>query len=111
MPTRPITRLWLGISRGELCQRWKAAMLERIETQAKCDGSQPKDRPELGPAFVEHIGTDALIAWAFSPGLGRTPAPGSIRRLVAAARTWTTWLESHSCQDLDDERAPDPRTR
>jgi hypothetical protein len=108
MPTRPIARLWLGISRTELCERWQAAMLERIEANARCDG---KHRPEPGPAFVHHIGTDPLIAWAFNPGPGRTRAPGSLRRLETAARTWTTWLESHSCRELDDERAPDRRAR
>jgi hypothetical protein len=34
-------------------------------------------------ALVQHMAEDALVGWAWAPGAGRTPAPGSPRRSSA----------------------------
>ena len=42
---------------------------------------QIKDRERNGGRslddLVHHIGTDTLVGWAWAPGIGRQPAPGT----------------------------------
>jgi len=38
--------------------------------------------------LVHHIGDDSLVAWAWSPGYGRTPAPGSQQEAKVLAQAW-----------------------
>ncbi len=42
-------------------------------------------------AVAEHIGNDTLVGWAWQPGLGRTPAPGTQK---AAGRLVEAWIET-----------------
>jgi hypothetical protein len=39
-------------------------------------------------ALVEHIGTDHLVGWAWAPGSGRQPAPGTQKRAGALVEAW-----------------------
>jgi hypothetical protein len=38
--------------------------------------------------IVEHIGTDPLVGWAWAPGLGRKPAPGTQQQAGALVEAW-----------------------
>jgi hypothetical protein len=38
--------------------------------------------------LVEHIGTDTLVGWAWAPGFGRTPAPGTQKEAGALVEAW-----------------------
>jgi hypothetical protein len=40
--------------------------------------------------LVDHIGTDPLVGWAWAPGFGRTPAPGTQQDAGALAKAWVT---------------------
>ena len=39
-------------------------------------------------AIYEHMATDGLVGWAWDPGAGRTPAPGSQDVLGQLTRAW-----------------------
>jgi hypothetical protein len=39
-------------------------------------------------ALIEHIGTDTLVGWAWAPGFGRTPAPGTQTEAGALVKAW-----------------------
>lgn len=40
-------------------------------------------------ALVRHVITDTLVLWAWSPGKGRTPAPGTAAEFGALMQAWT----------------------
>jgi hypothetical protein len=40
-------------------------------------------------ALLDHVVTDSLIVWAWSPGPGRLPPPGTNAQFVALLRAWT----------------------
>ena len=103
MPTRDITRLQRGMSKQALCRNWHAAIQERVKQAEQCPGK----KLSASELFTAHIAEDGLIAWAFDPGPGRTPAPGSLERLKAAARIWAPMLESDTwCHTLEKDRRP-----
>jgi hypothetical protein len=58
----PASMAWQGKSLGQICE-------------------QVKDRARNGgrtlAAVVEHMAKDSLVGWAWSPGPGREPAPGT----------------------------------
>jgi hypothetical protein len=37
---------------------------------------------------VEHMSIDSLVGWAWSPGVGRTPALGTQAQLAALLEAW-----------------------
>jgi hypothetical protein len=39
-------------------------------------------------ALVEHIGSDHLVGWAWAPGFGRRPAPGTQQEAGALVEAW-----------------------
>jgi hypothetical protein len=53
---------------------------------------QIKDRERNGGRSVEelihHIGTDTLVGWAWKPGFGRRPAPGTQQQAGALVEAW-----------------------
>ena len=69
----PIEMAWLGRSAGQICE-------------------QIKDRERNGGKTLaqihEHMAHDALVAWGWEPGDGRTPAPGSQAQLGALIGAW-----------------------
>lgn len=38
--------------------------------------------------LIEHIGDDTLVGWAWNPGKGRTPAPGTQKEAKALVEAW-----------------------
>ena len=38
--------------------------------------------------LVDHIGRDSLVGWAWAPGAGRTPAPGTQEEAGALVAAW-----------------------
>jgi hypothetical protein len=69
----PIEMAWQGKSAGEICQ-------------------QIKDPQRNGGRSLEllhdHLAKDDLIAWAWHPGVGRDPVPGTQERLGELVRAW-----------------------
>src|SRR5947208_4984459 len=47
-----------------------------------CDSIRPEH------ALVHHIGTDTLVGWAWAPGAGRRPAPGTQKQAGALVEAW-----------------------
>jgi hypothetical protein len=64
---------WQGTSVGALC-------------------NQLKDPRRTGgrdlAAILKHLVTDTLVLWAWEPGPGRTPAPGSNAEFAALMKAW-----------------------
>ena len=69
----PIEMAWQGKSAGEICR-------------------QIKDPQRNGGRSLEllhdHLAKDDLIAWAWHPGAGRDPVPGTQERLGELVRAW-----------------------
>jgi hypothetical protein len=69
----PRSMAWAGHSLGEIC-------------------AQIKDRARNGgrdlAAVVRHMSDDSLVGWAWAPGGGRAPAPGSQKELGALLKAW-----------------------
>lgn len=69
----PASMAWEGKSLGEICR-------------------QIKDRRRNGGKSLEqirhHMAEDSLVGWAWDPGAGRTPAPGTQAMLGDLIRAW-----------------------
>lgn len=69
----PVSMAWEGLSVGQICR-------------------QLKDRDRNGgldmAALLHHMAEDSLVGWAWSPGKGRTPAPGSQAEFGALVKAW-----------------------
>jgi hypothetical protein len=54
--------------------------------------SQIKDRARNGGrdlvALIHHVSEDSLVGWAWSPGAGRTPAPGTQAQFGELMKAW-----------------------
>ena len=54
--------------------------------------AQIKDRERNGGRslqdLVHHIGSDTLVGWAWAPGFGRRPAPGTQQQAGALVEAW-----------------------
>ena len=64
---------------------WEGKTLAEICTQIKDPARNGKRNLE---EIVTHIGTDTLVGWAWAPGFGRAPAPGSQKEAGALADAW-----------------------
>lgn len=69
----PIEMAWEGRTLGAIC--------EQIKDPARNGG---KDMA----ALVEHMAHDSLVGWGWSPGSGRTPAPGSQEVFGGLIQAW-----------------------
>jgi hypothetical protein len=58
----PLEMAWHGRTLGEICRQLKDRSRNGNKTMAQ---------------IVEHMAHDELVGWAWAPGAGRTPAPGS----------------------------------
>ena len=69
----PREMAWEGKTVGEIC-------------------AQIKDRERNGGRslddLIHHIGADTLVGWAWSPGFGRRPAPGTQKEAGALVEAW-----------------------
>jgi hypothetical protein len=64
---------WEGKTLAEICAQ--------IKDPARNGGRALQD-------LVHHIGTDTLVGWAWHPGFGRTPAPGTQKEAGALVDAW-----------------------
>jgi hypothetical protein len=69
----PATMAWQGRSLAQVC-------------------SQIKDRARNGGrdlvALIHHVSEDSLVGWAWAPGAGRTPAPGTQTQFGELMKAW-----------------------
>jgi hypothetical protein len=79
MPGHPIWHLapaemaWEGKTVSEICVQ--------IKDPKRNGGRSLHD-------LFEHIGSDTLVGWAWAPGPGRTPAPGTQKQAGALVQAW-----------------------
>ena len=64
---------------------WEGKTLAEICTQIK---DPARNGGRSLEALVEHIGTDHLVGWAWLPGFGRRPAPGTQKQAGALVEAW-----------------------
>lgn len=69
----PLSMAWEGRSLGQICQQIKDRMRNGDRDMA---------------TLLHHVAEDTLVGWAWSPGGGRTPAPGSQARFGEIMRAW-----------------------
>jgi hypothetical protein len=69
----PLKMAWLGRTPAQIC-------------------AQIKDPSRNGGKTLEqlheHMASDALVGWAWAPGSGRKPAPGTQKEFGALIRAW-----------------------
>ena len=64
---------------------WEGKTLSEICLQIK-DPARNGNRPLQ--ELVHHIGSDTLVGWAWAPGFGRQPAPGTQKEAGALVEAW-----------------------
>jgi hypothetical protein len=69
----PREMAWEGKTLPEICAQ--------IKDSARNGGRKPED-------LIHHIGEDTLVGWAWAPGYGRTPAPGTQKAAGALVEAW-----------------------
>lgn len=69
----PIEMAWVGRTPASLCEQLKDPQRNGGKTLAQ---------------IVEHSGHDELVAWGWSPGHERTPAPGTQAQFGALMAAW-----------------------
>jgi hypothetical protein len=69
----PASMAWADRSLGQICEQIK-------------DPARNGNRSIA--AVIDHVISDSLIVWAWSPGLGRTPPPGTHATFVALMQAW-----------------------
>lgn len=69
----PASMAWAGKTIAEIC--------EQIKDPARNGGRKVED-------LIHHIGEDTLVGWAWAPGFGRSPAPGTQRQAGALVEAW-----------------------
>jgi len=69
----PIEMAWHGHSLGEICRQMKDRSRNGGRTMAQ---------------IVEHMAHDELVGWAWAPGSGRAPAPGTHKAFGDLIQAW-----------------------
>ena len=69
----PVSMAWQGKSLGEICEQIK---------DPKRNGGRSLAR------IQRHMGSDDLVGWAWRPGKGRNPAPGTQSEFGALISAW-----------------------
>ena len=69
----PSEMVWEGKTLSEICVQMRDP--ERNGGRSLAD-------------LVHHIGDDTLVGWAWNPGVGRTPAPGTQKEAKALVQAW-----------------------
>ena len=70
----PLSMLWEGRTKEQIC--------EQIKDPARNGGRH------TGAQIIEHMKTDPLVLWAWTPGSGRTTPPLSHDKFVEALEAW-----------------------
>jgi hypothetical protein len=70
----PLSMLWEGRSAQQIC--------EQVKDPARNGGRRTAEQ------IIEHMKTDPLVLWAWTPGAGRTPPPLSHDKFVEALEAW-----------------------
>ena len=85
------------ISTRPACRATRSGISRRVKWRGKARRSlrfcaQIKDPARNGGRSVEdlihHIGDDTLVGWAWAPGFGRQPAPGTQKQAGALVDAW-----------------------
>ncbi len=69
----PREMAWEGKTRSQICAQ--------IKDPKRNGNRSPRD-------LIDHIGKDTLVGWAWAPGSGRTPAPGTQKQAGALVEAW-----------------------
>lgn len=69
----PASMTWQGLTLGEICRQ--------VQDPARNGGRSHAD-------LIRHMGTDHLVGWAWHPGAGRRPAPGTQEEFGALIEAW-----------------------
>ncbi|SDS96475.1 Isoquinoline 1-oxidoreductase subunit [Bradyrhizobium canariense] len=69
----PREMAWEGKTLSEICAQ--------LKDPARNGGRKVED-------LVHHIGEDTLVGWAWAPGFGRSPAPGTQKEAGALVEAW-----------------------
>jgi len=69
----PREMAWEGKTLAEICAQ--------LKDPARNGGRKVED-------LIHHIGADTLVGWAWHPGFGRTPAPGTQAQAGALVEAW-----------------------
>jgi hypothetical protein len=69
----PREMAWQDKTPGEICAQ--------IKDPARNGGRSPEQ-------ILTHMATDTLVGWAWAPGFGRTPAPGTQKEFGALIEAW-----------------------
>ncbi len=69
----PVSMGWVGLSVAEICAQLKDPARNGDRTLADIE---------------EHNATDGLVGWAWNPGEGRTPAPGTQKVVGDLTKSW-----------------------
>ena len=64
---------------------WEGKTLPEICAQIKDPARNGNRKVE---DLIHHIGEDTLVGWAWAPGYGRTPAPGTQKQAGALVEAW-----------------------
>jgi len=69
----PLSMAWQGKTAGQICAQVKDPARNGNRNLAQ---------------IVEHMSKDTLVGWAWAPGVGRQPAPGTQAELGALLEAW-----------------------
>lgn len=72
------------VTRQQLCATW----LDPAKNSFLAYRGGRDDMQTFKKEFEHHVHDDPLVRWAWNPGLGRTPAPGSHSDFVKAMQIW-----------------------
>ena len=64
---------------------WEGKTVAEICAQLKDPARNGNRKPE---DLIHHIGEDTLVGWAWAPGFGRSPAPGTQKEAGALVEAW-----------------------
>lgn len=70
----PVSMIWEGRTPAQIC--------EEIKDPARNGGRR------TGAEVIEHMKTDPMVLWAWSPGTGRTTPPLSHQKFVEVLEAW-----------------------
>ena len=71
----PVSMAWQGKTAGQICAQVKDPARNGNRNLAQ---------------IVEHMSKDSLVGWAWAPGIGRQPAPGTQAELGALLEAWVS---------------------